>query len=362
MNKNILLTSDNIDSKKLVLANPNGIQGGSYMTKIKYNDDQSVFIQTPKLKTKQGIVSTDKRSYFDLLIESSNSELIEWIEQLEELFQEKIYEKRHSWFETSIDKEDIQNSMTPLLRPYKGGKFNLLRISIPTVKNLVGHNKCNIYDENENTLDMESINNECSIICILEIQGIKFSSKYFQIDIFARQIMVCKEREIFNSCMIIKNLENNVEKKKNQQEEEQKEETNVEEEIIEEPIINKDEIKEENILKPLEESVDENDNNENLTSLDEITENSKTSNDNTLEEIEIDINEMPEEIIQLKSKEFYYDIYRNALEKAKKAKQLALESFLEAKHIKDTYNLENLDDEIEDNLEENKKIFNELLS
>ena len=46
------------------------------------------------------------------MIESNNSDLIEWIEKLEELFQEKIYEKRHTWFETKIDMDDIQNTMT----------------------------------------------------------------------------------------------------------------------------------------------------------------------------------------------------------------------------------------------------------
>ena len=46
--------------------------------------------------------------------------------------------------------EDIQNTMTPLLRPYKGGKYNLLRVSIPTIKNMIGQSRCVIYDENEN--------------------------------------------------------------------------------------------------------------------------------------------------------------------------------------------------------------------
>lgn len=350
MNQNILLVNNDLNKDKFFLANPNGIQGGSYITKIKYNDEPSLFIQTPKLKTKQGIVSTDKKSYFDLMIESNNSDLIEWIEKLEELFQEKIYEKRHTWFETKIDMDDIQNTMTPLLRPYKGGKYNLLRISIPTVKNLLGHNKCNIYDENENTLDMESVTTDTSIICILEIQGIKFSSKYFQIDIFARQIMVCKDREIFNSCMIIKNLEQTLEN--NEKEIEKKEgiietskdlDKSEEKEIIEEPIINE----EPEITEDLEETIEEN------TKLDEVNEN---NNSNTLEEIEIDINEMPEETIQLKTKEFYYDIYRIAIDKAKKAKQAALEAFLEAKNIKETYNLENLDEDLGNDLEETTNI------
>ena len=59
---------------------------------------------------------------------------------------------------------------------------------------MVGHNKCVIYDENEETVDMDAISQDKSIISILEITGVKFSSKYFQIDINARQIMVCKDK------------------------------------------------------------------------------------------------------------------------------------------------------------------------
>ena len=79
-----------IDSSKLTLCNPNGVQGGSYMTKIKYHDIEGFRFQTPKLLLKQGIVLTDKKGYMDLLIDSSNSELISWIESLETCIQQKI--------------------------------------------------------------------------------------------------------------------------------------------------------------------------------------------------------------------------------------------------------------------------------
>ncbi len=77
-----------------------------------------------------------------------------------------------------------------------------MRISIPTVKNIVGQNRCAIYDENENLMDAKSVSAEQKVICILEIQGIKFSSKYFQVDIHARQMMVFNEVSLFKSCMI----------------------------------------------------------------------------------------------------------------------------------------------------------------
>ena len=353
---NILLVKDKITGENITLTNPNGIQGGSYITKIKHNNENSIYLQTPKLKTKQGIIKTDKRSYFDILIDRDNSELVEWIENLEEILQDKIYEKRNSWFETKIDREDIQNSMTPMLRPFRGGKYNLLRVSIPAIKGLIGHNKCVIYDENEEAVNMDAVSQDKSIICILEITGVKFSSKYFQIDINARQIMVCKDYENFNNCMIKK--EEPAIKSKEEPAIMSKEESIIveKEDVLEqnpsENIVENDEEKQpEEALK-----IDTNMETESTVKIKApksiqqdftyLDESSKKAS-STLEEIDIDINpEVKEDdVLELKSKEFYYDIYRNAMEKAKRAKKEALESFLEAKKIKDTYMLNDLEDD-----------------
>ena len=49
--------------------------------------------------------------------------------------------------------------------------------------------------------------------------------------------------------------------------------------------------------------------------------------------------------VQIKRRnEIYYEIYKEAKRKAKIARDLALSSYLEAKHIKNTYLLEDTDD------------------
>ena len=57
------------------------------------------------------------------------------------------------------------------------------------------------------------------------------------------------------------------------------------------------------------------------------------------------------ETISLKNRnDIYYNMYRDALKKAKEAKEVALSAYLEAKHIKNTYMLEDM--EYESDLEE----------
>ena len=58
-----------------------------------------------------------------------------------------------------------------------------------------------------------------------------------------------------------------------------------------------------------------------------------------------------DETISLKNRnDIYYNMYRDALKKAKEAKEVALSAYLEAKHIKNTYMLEDM--EYESDLEE----------
>ena len=46
---------------KLSLANPNGIQGGAFFSKLSLNNDTPFLFQTPKCLTKNGIIKTEKK-------------------------------------------------------------------------------------------------------------------------------------------------------------------------------------------------------------------------------------------------------------------------------------------------------------
>jgi len=66
-----------------------------------------------------------------------------------------------------------------------------------------------------------------------------------------------------------------------------------------------------------------------------------------LEEIELEIDsiETHDKICLKKRDDMYYKMYKEALKKARVAKELALRSYLDAKHIKNTYMLTDLSDD-----------------
>ena len=361
--ENIIEPNETFDFSKLTLVNPSGIQGGAYFTKIE-NNLKPLYIQTTKSITKQGFVKTGKKYYIDLMFDKNSEAIINWFENLEEKCRKLIYEKKDLWFQTKLEESDIETAFNSTIRVYKSGKFYLVRtnvknnhLQLPVIK---------IYDENENSLNIEDIKNDTTIISILEIQGIKFTSRNFQIEIEIKQIMVLNDEPIFDNFLIKTKLTQNTNSNFNS--------SNV--------------LKDDNELnKPLEEfststeqikiTTEHLENNKNIETetftLDELLEDNNDNDDNedkkeesetfNLDIVDLDITEEEDDDSNLKECDFnlenansletmtlkkpnqvYFELYKEARKKAKIAKKNAILSYLEAKNIKKTYMLENMND------------------
>lgn len=370
---NIIEPNETFDFSKLSLAHPTGIQGGAYFTKIEYNK-KPLYIQTSKSQTRQGFVKTGKKYYCDLMFDKNSETLIHWFENLENRCQKLIFERRDTWFQNSLEENDIETAFNSTIRIYKSGKFYLVRTNIKNNHNNLPTIK--IYNEQEIPLTMDDIKAETNIISILEIQGIKFTSRNFQIEIDLKQVMVLDEEPIFDSCLI------KTSKKHSDNSQEFKEElktlenikidefnANEESKIHTENNIldlnnddNLEQVKQsetifENSLEELEtfdiaedEQKPESENKEDNISFDlEIEDLSEDIEENTDELKEVNNLELSLEnnleTMQLKKpNQVYFELYKEARNKAKLAKKNALLAYLEAKNIKKTYMLENLND------------------
>jgi hypothetical protein len=406
MEQEIHFTNKEFDFSKLSLSQPIAVQGGAYFTKLKFNSEP-FYIQTPKCLTKQGINETSKKAYMDLMFTSDDDVVIEWFETLESTLVNLIFQKKHLWFQDDIEFADIENFFNPITRAYKGGKFHLIRTSI--TKNKTNNQyTCGVYDENENVLPITDIKESNIIIPILEVIGIKFSARNFQLELVGKQIMVLNNKPLFNSCLIKRNNNisksvnnNNLEEESSHLEEERshlKEEsshleeesshleeesshlestTKIESEIIED----KESIDESssNIIDELlegneiEEEIKE-DNKKEISledlELKEQINESKLEESNDLEDVSEKINTTNDETIKLKNpNEVYMEIYKIAKQKAKQHKKAAISAYLEAKKIKNTYLLEDLEnsedssdeEEIDSDTEQIKNQINEII-
>ena len=196
------LPNSTFDHGRLHLAPPNGLQGGSYFSMMYYKD-APLYIQTPICTSRQG-VTPGKRPYIDLMFSSHDVPFLEWLEALEANAVRLIYEKRNLWISSDIEKSDIEAGFTSPIRPYKGGKYYLIRSHIQTVKHLAtgSASSCSVFDENERPVPMEYIKPEHQMYAVLEFQGIKFTARSFQMEVTLKQVLIVPNVPLFQSCVI----------------------------------------------------------------------------------------------------------------------------------------------------------------
>ena len=207
--------NDTFHFNHLHLTPPNSIPGGSYLTKYAYYDSKKpLYIQTPKTVSKQGVVVSGKKAHIDLLFTGGNehdAEFIEWIAGLEKRSVELLYEKRHLWFTQELDKSDIENSFTSPIRAFKTGNY-LVRVNLELnrIQTHIQPFLCKVFDENRAIAPVEYVKAEHNIISIIEFQGIKFTSRSFQMELILRQVLVIPELPLFETCVINTNPTNGI--------------------------------------------------------------------------------------------------------------------------------------------------------
>lgn len=349
--------NDNFDFNKLNISSPISKAGGFYLLKFSIND-MPVYIQPHKCVTKNGIIKT-KKMYTDLMFNSENHKFMEWLENLELYCQNFIFENRDNFFEGSLELDDIESYFISPQKSFSRGKYYLVRVNIPTA---LGKPVLKIYDESENEVLIESITNETELTSILEFKGVKCSARSFQIDIEVKQMMKMEPIKLFSKC-IIKPLQQTI---KNDIVNEDNDNIVVEQENINDDIKN-EELDENNFITEtisnnlLDEDNEINEDNVVNEAIKEITTNDLGNNNeltvdtNVLEEIQLDPGILEsEDVVQIKeANEVYYKMYKEAIKRARLARDLALSSFMEAKNIKNKYMLDEalIDSDDESDLE-----------
>ena len=363
---NIVSEFNNFNFNNLSLAQPHAIQGGTYFTRL-LNDGNQLYIQTPKCSTKQGITKTDHKIYTDLLFSQTDNHFIEWLEGLEQTLQKKIYDKRNEWFHNELDIEDIENAFTPLTRTYKSGKHYLVRGNLGKV-NALDTQELKIFNDQKEPITLDDINLNDLIISIIEISGIRFSSRSFHIDLNIKHLMVVQNKSPFTSCLIKCNSKNDMNDMNDMND---VNDVNVVNDVN---AVNDADIQDKSydIYQPSKSNVASELNIDNTKTNSSLQDNKNTLkclgnneiynseilNKNVcittpLEEIEIDFENVDDEIKLKDANEVYMQLYLQAKHKAMHAKKTAIEAFLEAKKIKNLYLLDEIDDNCDEEDDDN---------
>jgi hypothetical protein len=341
----IVSPTPDFNFKTISLADPQPLQGspGFYFTQLHTGaENKALCLQLPECLTKQGVVPIKNGKYLDLMFErAQNDVLLHWLEQLEYTCQDIIDAKKELWFQTELTRDDIETMMTQLTRLYQSGKYMLMRVFVETAKG----NSCIAYDENEIGFDLDVLEPNKPIIPLIQIEGVKFSSRSFEISLKLVQVMVMGKLEKKSTCLI-----------KRQHEVAQSLETTkaIEPEALVAPAPAMLAPTATLALAPTA----------TLALAPTATPAlapaapalaptapaiSKPAIRKEIEEITIDYDKVANESIILKNpNDVYYELYKKAREKAKQCRIAAIEAYLEAKQIKTKYMLYEEDDSDDD--------------
>ena len=341
MDLEIVTPTPEFNFKGIALADPQPLIGqtGFYFTQLSVgNEKKALCLQLPECVTKQGMVNIKNAKYLDLMFErSSNDELMHWIEQLEYACQDIIDANKDLWFESDLTRDDIETMMTQVTRLYQSGKYMLMRVFVDTGK---PGSKCIAYDENEIGFDLDILEPNKPVIPLIMIEGVKFSSRSFEISLKVVQVMVMGKNEKKSTCLI-----------KRQQDANHTEldipviVPAVEKPLVEKPnlvpAVEKPAVEKPALAKPA------------LVAPPALAKPALAKpalvpikkNENGMEEVTIDYNTIANDSIFLKNpNDVYQELYRKAREKAKQCRIAAIEAYLEAKQIKTKYMLFDEDD------------------
>ena len=78
--------------KNITMISPKSVSSGSYIIKCFDINQTPLYIQSPKCKSKQGILKAGKKLYCDLVFSYEDETFLRWIEQFETYCQNKIFE------------------------------------------------------------------------------------------------------------------------------------------------------------------------------------------------------------------------------------------------------------------------------
>ena len=388
----------------ITMCNPVAKSGGTYFIKFLMGEGTPLYVQAPPCESKNGIVVANRKCLVDLKFNDNDRVFIQWLEDLEMHCHKIIYENRTKWFDGSLEMNDIENYFTPPVKTYQSGKNFIVRCDI---YNILGKPQLQVFDEKETQITPESIAPSDCMASIIEVKGIKCSSRSFQIIMEVKQMLKIVKTDIFTKCLIkhksnevLETLDDVTSEESHETTEvdndepskfniiptdteevttdnstnievsepvpEKQEETTIEEtiliedpdpvdelvdELVDEPITIEEQLTADDIQLPEEEilstteNVMEPDNESNMESMD------TSSNYNLVNAEEINI-EPSGDVFEIMSRESVYKkMYKDARRRAREAKEIAMTAYLEANNIKNTYMLEDTETDSDDDLD-----------
>ena len=170
-----------IDISKIIYKEP--IKKGNHLYSniyYKYNNEEiPLYIQTPKLKLATDLKINNTKSFIELELDKEHINFFEFINNIDDNNILTTYNNSDIWFQNQLPMDIIDDFYIGQIRMKEYNKSPIIKFKIPIYKNKKG---CDFFGENKIPINPELINKQSSVICILELNGIKFFKQRFECD------------------------------------------------------------------------------------------------------------------------------------------------------------------------------------
>ena len=156
---------------------PNNKNGNICCNNILYN-----IYQTPKLVNKSKVYTKNDETYIDVLV--TDKSFAKFLSNVDKTVKLETSNKNGVWFRKEIPKETLDKYYTPIVQTINKEKYLSIKIT----------DKSKIYDENNELLNKENINELDNVILLITLDSIIFEKDNYYLNIIGNHIKVYKQK------------------------------------------------------------------------------------------------------------------------------------------------------------------------
>lgn len=166
------------DISKISYEKPTSGRGGTYVCYL--DSDHEVLFQTKAIPLKRDAVENDKEAY--IVLDLSDSDLKDFIEELNKSNIQYIFENCRSWFNRDLPFDTVQEFYKNLI-----DENNCIKLPIPRKKKQI---QIRVFDNKKNELTYGDLKEGSDVAVLLRLNGIKFLKTACILDIDVVQAIV----------------------------------------------------------------------------------------------------------------------------------------------------------------------------
>ena len=185
---------------KILLSTPYAILTDTYMAPSVYARNLPIFVELDECCMSE-FTADEKRTSAVLYFERSYTNAGSWFQTFDTVMKNLILKNADDWFTTTMSTDIINDAFIPTAQVHTKFNKSCYAVHINVEDNVP------MFDENSVAITRDQILADTKIIPTVEMVGVKFTQKYFQVEMNLRQVRISRLNNLFKNCIIMNTLD-----------------------------------------------------------------------------------------------------------------------------------------------------------